>query len=49
LYEDKSDQLKKLLTKEDSETATIVAKIERDWPDKQIPKYQNLNQNTKWS
>ncbi len=38
LHEEKSDNLKKLLQKEDSETATIVAKIEKDWPEKQIAK-----------
>ena len=30
--------MKKLLQKEDTETTNIVAKIEKDWPDKQIAK-----------
>ena len=42
LHEDKSENLKKLLLKEDSETAAIVARIEKDWPEKQISKYFHI-------
>ena len=38
LYEEKTDNLKKLLEKEDFETSNIVANIEKDWPEKNIAK-----------
>ena len=39
LYEEKTDNLKKLLEKEDFETSNIVANIEKEWPERNIAKY----------